>query len=250
MKTPAVMLALLLFAATVFGQGTTVYILRTVTAGPGDIRVGDILRTTAAPLPSATEALARSLAPVGDKILYVPSSLSTGLIAEAYGSDSIIVGSGTLVLPRGVLPEGEDYLMDRLGDFLCGQGLVGDGIAEITVLQNLVRRSLPRQGIPTFQVMRTSKGACEITFTLGAGEGGSVSGRVSLPAGDAVKDQRIGAGTSVNVIFRRGLVTIEMPGKALAMARVGERVSVSIAESRKSFSGRLLDGKAVEVELP
>jgi len=54
----------------------------------------------------------------------------------------------------------------------------------------------------------------------------------------------------LNVIFRKGPVTIEMPGKALASARIGERVSVFIAESQRNFAGRLLEGKAVDIELP
>jgi hypothetical protein len=248
----AAALAFLLIAASLFGQGTTVYLHHTVTAGPWDIRLGDLVRASGTPTSNAAETLSRSIATMADKILYLPSSLSMGLLEEAFGSDSIIVGSRTIVLPRDAVPEGEDYLFDRLGDFLYAQGLVGDGKVELTLLQNLVRGTPPRQGTPVFQLIKTGKSTCEVSFTLSAGAGGSVSGRVSFAAIDGAPsaDQRITAGTAVNVIFRKGPVTIEMPGKALASARVGERVSVYVAESQKNFAGRLLDGKAVDVELP
>jgi hypothetical protein len=252
MKAAAALLGMLLFAASVFGQGTTVYMRHTVTAGSGDVRLGDIVRTTSTPAPAASEMLARSIATMGDRILYLPASLATGLLAEAFGSDSIIVGSRTMVLPRDVLPEGEDYLVDCLGDFLSAQGLVGDGKVEITLLQNLVQGTVPRRGTPTFQVVKTGATTCEVSFSLAAGAGSSVSGRVSFPAlqGAASTDLRVAAGTPVSVIFRKGPVTIEIPGKALASASVGERVSVRVAESQKKFSGMLLEGKAVDVELP
>jgi hypothetical protein len=43
---------------------------------------------------------------------------------------------------------------------------------------------------------------------------------------------------------------IEMPGKALGPASTGDSLSVSIADSQKSFTGTLTSGKAVNVELP
>jgi hypothetical protein len=252
MKAAAALLAFLLLAASVFGQGAAVYMRHTVTAGPGDIRLGDIVRTAATPSPAAFETLARSIAVMQDKILYLPSSLSTRLLEEAFGSDSIIVGTRTMALPKNALPEGEDYILDRLGDFLYAQGLVGDAKVELTIVQNLVKGVPPRQGTPSFQVLKTTRGTCEVAFSLSAGAGSSVSGRVSFPAIDvppAIGD-RVSSGTAVKVVFRRGPVTIEMPGKALASAHVGERVGVRVAESQKSFAGMLLEGKAVDVELP
>jgi flagella basal body P-ring formation protein FlgA len=41
-----------------------------------------------------------------------------------------------------------------------------------------------------------------------------------------------------------------MPGKALASASVGENVSVFVADSQKTFTGRVIEGKAVQVDLP
>ena len=52
------------------------------------------------------------------------------------------------------------------------------------------------------------------------------------------------------MVFRKGPITVEMPGKALASAAVGESVSVYIADSQKTFTGRVTDGKAVQVDLP
>jgi hypothetical protein len=252
MKSAAALLAFLAMAAAAFGQGTTVYVHRIITAAPGDVRLGDLVRASGTPSGHAAETLARSVTVMGDRILYLPCAAFSGLLEEAFGSDSIIVGSRTLVLPRDALPEGEDYVLDRLGDFLQGKGLVGNEAVEITLAANVVRGTPPRQGTPVFQVVKTAKSSCEVTFSLSAGAGSSVSGRVSLAFAEAAPaaDQRVTAGSTVNVVFHRGPVTIEMPGRTLAAARVGERVSVHVAESAKSFPGRLLDGKAVDVELP
>jgi hypothetical protein len=256
-------LALLLAAASTaaeggsqaVAQGAIVYVHRTVMAGPGDVRLGDIVRAGTPRTPAATETLARSVAVIADRILYLPASLSTGLIEQAFGSDCIIVGARTLVIPRDAVPDAEAYVLDRLADFLDAQGLVPEGKVEITLAQNLVRGEVPRQGAPVFQVVPGARGATEVTFSLSSASGGSVSGRVSLPAasapgGAATAAERISAGTGVEVTFHKGPVTIEMPGRALAAARVGERVPVSVAESQKRFTGTLREGKAVDVDLP
>ena len=103
----AAALAFLLIAALVEGQGTTVYVHRVVTAGPGDIRLSDLVRPPGTPSALASETLARSIAVMQDKILYIPSSLSARLLEETFGTDSIIVGTRTMVLPRDSLSEGE-----------------------------------------------------------------------------------------------------------------------------------------------
>jgi flagella basal body P-ring formation protein FlgA len=54
----------------------------------------------------------------------------------------------------------------------------------------------------------------------------------------------------VRVVFRKGPITVEMPGRALASASIGENVGVYISDSQKTFSGRVIDGKAVQVDLP
>jgi flagella basal body P-ring formation protein FlgA len=58
------------------------------------------------------------------------------------------------------------------------------------------------------------------------------------------------SGTPVTVVFKKGLITIEMPGRTLGSASVGDPVSVMVSESQKTFSGQLMDGKAVQVDLP
>ena len=54
----------------------------------------------------------------------------------------------------------------------------------------------------------------------------------------------------MQVIFHKGPITIEMPGKAIGNGAVGGKVGVYVADSQRSFIGRVVDGKAVEVELP
>jgi hypothetical protein len=250
----ATMPVLLIFlaAASADGQGVTVYVNRIVTAGPGDIRLGDLVSASGALPVNAAETLSRSVAVLADKALCVPAAQYAGLLEDTFGSDAIIVGSRTLILPRGMLPEGEDFIMDRLADFLDAQGLLGEGNVELALVQNQVRGTMPREGLPIFQLTRTTKGTCEVAFSLSGAGGSSVSGRVSLPAAvaPAASDDGVKAGISVRVFFHKGPVTIEMPGKTLSSARVGDQVSVSMADSQKRFSGTLMEGKAVGVDLP
>ena len=141
--------------------------------------------------------------------------------------------------------------MDRLADYLDAQGLLGEGNVELALVQNQVKGTMPREGLPSFQLTRTPKGTCEIAFSLSGAGASSVSGRVSLPAvAPAASDDGVKAGNAVRVFFHRGLVTIEMPGKTLSSARVGGQVSVYMADSQKRFSGTLMEGKAVGVDLP
>jgi flagella basal body P-ring formation protein FlgA len=66
----------------------------------------------------------------------------------------------------------------------------------------------------------------------------------------ASTDAVVRSGQAVNVIFHKGPITIEMPGKTLAAAGIGEQVKVLLTDSQKSFTGYLREGKAVDVELP
>jgi flagella basal body P-ring formation protein FlgA len=52
------------------------------------------------------------------------------------------------------------------------------------------------------------------------------------------------------VVFRKGPITVEVPGKTLGASSVGDVVNVSIAESQKTFTGRVTDERAVQVDLP
>jgi hypothetical protein len=247
------LLVLALFlAGVVEAQGATLYVNRFVSAGPGDINLADLV-TAAGDVPAdAREALARSVAVVGDKVLLIPAALYREQLEAAFGRDSIIVGSRSIVVPRGVLPQEEMYLLVRLVEFLSAQGLVGAGRAELSFVQNQVKGVLPTDGDPVFQVLKSSNGSVEISFSMTGSGGGSVSGKLSLSAagGAASLTDGVRSGSPIQVIFRKGPIRIEMPGKALAAVAVGGKVGVYVADSQRSFVGRVVDMKAVEVELP
>jgi hypothetical protein len=242
----------LFLAGFVEAQGATLYVNRIVSAVPGDINLGDLVYAAGEIPAEAREALSRSVAVLGDKVLLIPAALYREQLEAAFGRDSIIVGSRSIVVPRGALPEEETLLLVRLVDFLAAQGLVGAARAELTLVQNLVKGTFPTDGNPVFQVLKGSIGTFDVSFSMTGSGGSSVSGRVSFsaPAGPAGGAEGVKSGTPIQVFFRKGPITIEMPGKALATAAMGGKVGVSIADSQRSFIGRVVDGKAVEVELP
>jgi hypothetical protein len=247
------LLALVMFlSGVVEGQGATLYVNRLVSAGPGDVRLSDLVQAAGDVPADSREAFSRSIAVVTDKILLIPAALYREQLEAAFGRDSIIVGSRSIVVPRGALPEEETFLLVRLVDFLSAQGLMGAGRAELALVNNQVKGSFPTDGNPVFQVMKSSSVSAEISFSMTGSGGGSVSGKASLTAapGPAGLADGIKSGSPVQVIFRKGPITIEMPGKALATAAMGGKVGVYIADSQKSFIGRVVDMKAVEVELP
>jgi hypothetical protein len=100
--------------------------------------------------------------------------------------------------------------------------------------------------------VKAANGSVEVSYSLTGSAGGTVSGRVSFsaPAAGPGSEDGVRSGTPVDVIFHKGPITIEMPGKATATAAVGGRVGVYVADSRRNFIGRVVDAKAVEVELP
>jgi hypothetical protein len=250
--SPVLLALALLLAGSVEAQGATLYVNRLVSAGPGDIRLADLVQAAGDVPADAREALARSIGVVGDKVLLIPAALYREQLEAAFGRDSIIVGSRSIVVPRGILPEEETYLLLRLVDFLSAQGLVGAARAELAFVHNQVKGILPTDGNPVFQVQKGSNGSVEISFSMTGSGGGSVSGKASLSAaaGTVGLTDGVRSGSPVQVIFRKGPITIEMPGKALAAAAMGGKVGVYVADSRKSFIGRVVDMKAVEVELP
>ena len=247
----AVLLPFLVLGTALAAQGTTVYVNRIVTAEKGDVELGKVIRTSGPLTPQAQEALSRSVTVLGDAVQYVPASLSMPQIEAAFGADSIIVGTRTILIPRGTSAEGEAYLLDKLADFLQGQGLVDENKVDIAFTQSSLRGAPPQDGIPSCQVMKTSRGV-EVSFLLTGTNGSAVSGRVTLPPASEGSDPLLGvkSSTPVRVVFRKGLITVEMPGRALASAAVGETVSVYISDSQKTFTGRVTDGKAVQVDLP
>ncbi len=223
---PVLVLALSL-AGVVEAQGTTLYVNRLVTADPGDVSLGDLVRAAGDIPAAARETLARSIAVAGDKVLLIPAALYREQLEAVFGRDSIIVGSRTIVVPRGALPEEETYLLTRLVDFLSSQGLVGAACTELSLVQSQLKGSLPIDGNPLFQVVKAANGSVEVSYSLTGSSGSSVSGRVSFsaPAGASGSTDGVRSGAPVDVIFRKGPITIEMPGKAMATARDGRQGS-------------------------
>jgi hypothetical protein len=254
----AFLLPFLLLGAALGAQGTprgsagaTLYVNRVVVAEKGDVGLGMLVRTAGAAAPGAQEGLVRSVTVLGDAVQYLPVGLYMPQLETAFGADAIIVGSRTILIPKGTAAEGESYLLDRLGDFLAAQGLVNDGKSEFAFSQTSLKGAPPQDGIPTCQVVKTQRGV-EVSFQLTASNGDAVSGRVMLPSLQGGTDNQRGVKSSapVRVVFRKGPITVEMPGRALASASLGESVGVYISDSQKTFSGRVIDGKAVQVDLP
>jgi Chaperone for flagella basal body P-ring formation len=247
----ALLVPLLAAVSSVEARGVTVYIQRVLVADPGDIRLGDLVHASGdAPLASG-ETLAQNLATISKAILYIPSRFYMDRLEDAFGIDSIFVGSRSLVIPRGVVPDNQVAILDKFVDFLGESGVLGNDLLDIDLRSIQSSAALPPDAVPSFQLVRSSPGSVEATFSA-PGEAGPVSGRIIL----AMKpDPRstvadIKASDPVRVIFHKGPITIEMPGKALGKAAIGQPVSVLVTESRRSFTGTLLAGKAVDVELP
>ena len=132
---------------------------------------------------AAQEALARSVTVLGTGVQLIPAAAYQEWIEQAFGTDAIIVGSRTVLIPKGTSAEAEPYLLDRLADYLVAQKLVGDGKVEMTFTQGSLAGAPPRDGAPSFQVTKSSRGV-EVAFLLVGAGGGSVSGRVALPVVD------------------------------------------------------------------
>jgi hypothetical protein len=252
-RAPLLALGLaLLISGAAAAQGTTLYVNRVVTADAGDIALGDLVQASGAVPAAARETLARSIAVMGDRVLLIPASLYREQLESVFGRDSIIVGSRTIVMPRGAVPEQETYLLTRLADYLSAQGLTGAAYTAVSLTHYQLKGSFPTDGNPLFQASKSANGSVEVSYSLTGSGGGSVSGRASFSAlpGDAGSADGVRSGAQVKVIFRKGPITIEIPGKATAAAAVGGRVGVYVADSQRSFIGRVVDAKAVEVELP
>ena len=232
-------------AAAVSADGVTVYVSRSIVAGPGDLSLGDLIYTSGSPTSAEREALARSLVVVSNRILFVPVTAYLPVLDGLFGDDAIIVGSRSLVIPRGLVPDAEIPLLDTVAESLQAQGLFADGITEIELTQNSARATIPAEGVPTVQIQTTVKGTTEAVFSLSG-----TTGKVSFVSTRNDPGTSVKQGAAVQVIFRKGQISIEMPGTALATASAGEAVSVYVAESHKSFTGHVLDGKAVKVDLP
>ncbi len=256
MRAPRALLALILALAALVAspasRGTALYVNRTAVVEPGEVRLRDIVQPTGEVPAAAEAALASTVATVSGALLMLPARAYAVLLEQAFGPDCILVGSRTLVVPRGLLAEGGVRLFDELTDFLRQQGVLGEERSELEIVQTL-DGGLPAGSSAVFRLTRSVKmaGAREVTCSVSPSAAqpsiGSVTLRVrpNLPAGEGVRSS-----DRVQVLFRKGLVTVELQGKALASAGPGDSVSVYVPDSLKSFSGRVIGKKAVEVELP
>ncbi len=245
-------LALLsLAAASLEGKDVTIYIQRVLIADPGEIRLGDLVQTAGEAPAAAWETLAVAVATLAGHLLYIPSRSYMDRIEDAFGREAIFVGSRSLVIPRGAVPDSQVSLLDRLVDFLTDAGMLGGDVADIDVRSVQLAGTLPRDASPAFRMVRSSKTSVEVSFTVPA-EGEQTSGRilVGLREDPRAAASDIAASDPVLVVFHKGPITIEMQGKAQGPAAVGDTVSVMVMDSHRTFSGRLLSGKAVDVELP
>jgi len=254
----AILLTAILFAAGLHAQGAqvgekgaTLYVNRVVAAPQGAVSLGTLVRSLGPLSAAEQEAMSRSVTVLGDAVQFVPASLYQEWIETAFGPDAIIVGSRSILIPKGTPAEGQSYLLDRLADYLVAQKLANDGRVEMTFTQRTLVGAPPQDGTPSYQVMRSARGV-EVSFLLTGSNGGSVSGRVVLPAVDAAASAQtsVKSSSQVRVLFRKGPITVEVPGKVLGAASLGDSVKVSIAESQKTFTGRVMEGKAVQVDLP
>lgn len=249
---PAAAFALLCLLAVPAAAGATLYVARTVVADPGALCVRDVVQVQGAPPAAALALLDRTIATVGDLPLSVPASLYAGLVEEALGTDCILVGSRTLVVPRGRLDEGPAGLLARLADFLAQEGILGDGRAELQAVQPLP--ALAPAAALAFGAGRPVKGPAgtEVACTITSAATGEVLATVTLRVRttSATAGEGVRAGDPVQVRFRKGPLTIEVQGKALASAGFGDTVAVYIPDSLRRFSGRVMGTKAVDVELP
>ncbi len=245
-----VLLVLLLAAALGDASSVTLYIKRLVIAERGPVSLADLVRTSGSLPVQAGETLATSVATVSDRLLYLPSRSYADSLESGFGPDSIIVGSRSLIVPRGAVADSELPLLDRLVDFLSDQGILGSTKTELELRMNQVRGDMPQDTAPTFQLVRSSNGSVEVSFTSGPADR-SASGRfivsLSTPAAGPVD---VKSGDPVHVVFHKGPITIEMEGAALSAAAIGDPLKVQVTDSKKSFSGRLSQDKAVDVELP
>jgi hypothetical protein len=248
------LLAVVVLVATAAAAGAaTLYLRRFVRADPAGLTVGDLLQVAGEIPEAARELLSRSAAAPAARMLLVPAQFFRDLLAGPLGESATLVGSRTLVLPPSVVPEESVELIDGLVEWLDRQGGFGRGAVELEVVQAPERAALPAPE-PSFALLRAERtsgllsGIVEVSFR---GAGDRVS-RVVLRTRQAVPSASDGvrAGDTVQVVFRRGAVTVEMEGRALSSGAPGQGVTVWVAECRRSFTGLAAGRKVVDVELP
>jgi hypothetical protein len=242
----------LLAAEGAFGAAT-IYLRRVVRADPASLTVGDLLQIAGEIPLAAQDLLSRSAAAPVARMLLVPAPFFRDLLAGSLGEGTTFVGSHSLVVPPALAAEDAVGLLDRLIEWLDGQGVFGRGAVELELLQAPEHGALPAPS-PAFTLIRAERtfgllsGTVEVSFQ-GAGNRTS---RVVLRARQAIPSAADGvrSGETVQVVFHRGAVAIEMDGRALSSAALGQGVTVWVAESRRSFAGTAAGRKVVDVLLP
>ena len=127
-------------------SGVTLYVQRVVVEDPGDIRLGDLVQASGDVSPEAREALARSVATLSDRVLYIPIGWYRAQLDAAFGAGAILVGTRTMVIPRGSSLEGQTWLADRLADWIQSQGQGADVKTEISLGSVTARGTPPVDG--------------------------------------------------------------------------------------------------------
>lgn len=250
----AALLFLLLLQPAFEADGQTLYVRRTLIAERGPLTVGQLVQAPGELPVGLHEALELQIAEVGDTISLVPSTSYRHHLDKASAAGIIIVGKRTLVVPKGSIEDGAVGIIDKLADYMEGQGLIGQGRVDF---ENMRISEAPGQDAgesPTFKQYKLEKKGA---LAVGAAEfliqpsGGRITMRVRQEAGAAVIALAPGvkANDAVDVFFRKGSIVIHMSGKALASAREGERVGVYVPESRMNFTGTVMENKAVSIEI-
>ena len=248
------LLAVIVFLAAASAAGAaTLYLRRVVAAEPAGLTVGDLVQVAGEIPRAAQDLLSRSAGAPAGKLLLVPAPFFRDLLAGSLGDGAAFVGNRSLVVPPSLVAEDALDLIDRLVEWLDRQGGFGRGAVELELLQPPERGSLPAAS-PGFTLVRAERtsglisGVVEVSFQ-GAGNRTSrvvLRARQAIPSGsDGVR-----SGETVQVLFRRGSVTIEMEGRVLSSAAPGQAVTVWVAESRRSFAGTVAGRKVVDVVLP
>jgi hypothetical protein len=243
----------ILVAAAAASGAATLYLRRVVSADPANLTVGDLLQVAGEIPNAARDLLSRSAAAPAGKLLLVPAAFFRDLLAGSLGEGATFVGNRSLVVPPALAAEDGVGLLDRLVEWLDSQGGFGRGAVELELLQAPEWNALPAAST-VFSLVRAERtagllsGVVEVSLQ-GAG---NRTTRVVLRARQAIPSPADGvrSGETVQIFFRRGAVTIEMEGRALASAAPGQGVTVWVADSRRSFAGTAAGRKVVDVELP
>jgi hypothetical protein len=251
-----VILALLSLIPARAADALTLYVRRVVVMDRGPIALRSLVQSSGDVSAGLKETLDRSIGEVTDKILLIPSTSYKGLFDKGPGENLILVGTRTIVAPKGLLQENELAVLDKLADYMESQGLLGQESAEMESVRVTGISTESAGDAISFKQVRVDRkgGLASGTVEYSFQNPGSGAGRIALKIRQDEKKAMaaasgIKANEAVAVLFKKGSIVIEMNGKALASAREGDRVSVYVPDSRMNFTGIVLANKAVSVEI-